>query len=528
MRIFRQKTIHWAVLATFLGASTGCGQMQTIQTQFKETFASDDPCANNARNIGIAVGAIGGAILGNVIAKDSRTAGTALGALAGGLIGGLVGYDIDRRRCELYKIAKANNLELQMRDLNAVDESGHQTTVGMSAQIAADEQFIVGSPNPTPQAAQVFAQMAQQYRAEESNETASDKNVQAELKARQKKMRILLIGHTDDTGNTQKNADLSEKRARSVAQIFAQQGFDKAQIFYQGAGETLPVADNRTKEGRRQNRRVEIVDLSSDEAFNVYLQSRQPNTAFYRPKSEKNPRSTVEKFQKSPQSSKVAAKMADKTIEKSTAEKTIAAAPSVITPKKAMPTNPAFIDFGGSVQATSIDIGQVKSNERAGFFIRQAEAATSIVDNCIEDSYRQANGVKSLANGATQYKTNDFLPGLYGTSWSDTVNGHLVAITNVAVLRDGGAPVGQPNLLVYKDYQPNKKAQPTFRNQPKVNAYQGQKGVLYRVFVEGKNAPMQCIDLVLNKGAASPQSNLRYIKEGKIYQAPFAPSLAKR
>lgn len=239
---------------------------------------------------------------------------------------------------------------------------------------------------------------------------------------------------------------------------------------------------------------------------------------------EKNPRSTVEKFQKSPQSSKIAAKMA----EKSTAKKTIAAAPSVITPKKAVPTNPAFIDFGGSVQATSIDIGKVKSNERAGFFIRQAEAATSIVDNCIEDSYRQAHGVKSLANGATQYKTNDFLPGLYGTSWSDTVNGHLVAITNVAVLRDGGAPVGQPNLLVYKDYQPNKKAQPTFRNQPKVNAYQGQKGVLYRVFVEGKNAPMQCIDLVLNKGAASPQSNLRYIKEGKIYQAPFAPSLAKR
>lgn len=521
MRFCYKKT---AIALAICAFSTGCGQMQTIQTQFKETFASDDPCANNARNIGIAVGAIGGAILGNVIAKDSRTAGTALGALAGGLIGGLVGYDIDRRRCELYKIAKANNLELQMRDLNAVDESGNQTTVGMSAQIMADEQFIVGSPNPTPQAAKVFAQMAQQYRAEESNETPTDKNVQAELKARQKKMRILLIGHTDDTGNTQKNADLSEKRARSVAQIFAQQGFDKAQIFYQGAGETLPVADNRTKEGRRQNRRVEIVDLSSDEAFNVYLQSRQPNTAFYRPKSEKNPRSTVEKFQKSPQSSKVAAKMA----EKSTAEKTIAAAPSVITPKKAMPTNPAFIDFGGSVQATSIDIGKVKSNERAGFFIRQAEAATSIVDNCIEDSYRQANGVKSLANGATQYKTNDFLPGLYGTSWSDTVNGHLVAITNVAVLRDGGAPVGQPNLLVYKDYQPNKKAQPTFRNQPKVNAYQGQKGVLYRVFVEGKNAPMQCIDLVLNKGAASPQSNLRYIKEGKIYQAPFAPSLAKR
>ena len=306
MRFCYKKT---AIALAICAFSTGCGQMQSIQTQFKDTFASDDPCSNNARNIGIAVGAIGGAILGNVIAKNNRAAGTALGAFAGGLIGGLIGYDIDRRRCELYKIAQANNVELKMRDLNAVDESGNQTTVGMSAQIVADEQFVVGSPNPTPQAAKVFAQMARQYRAEESGDASADQKVQAELKARQKKMRILLVGHTDDTGNTQKNADLSEKRARAVAQIFASEGFDKHQIFYQGAGETLPVADNRTAEGRRQNRRVEIVDLSSDEAFDAYLQSRQPNTAFYRPKSEKKSTLTAEKSQKSP---KIAKKTAEK------------------------------------------------------------------------------------------------------------------------------------------------------------------------------------------------------------------------
>ena len=507
-----KKALYLAVATVFCSFSTGCSQMPA---QFKDTFASDDPCSNNARNIGTLLGTVGGAILGNIIAKDNRAAGTALGAFTGGLIGGLIGYDIDRRRCELYKIAQANNMDLKMTELKVVDNQGNEELTGLSARIVSDEQFFSGSANPTPKATNAFAQMAQQYLAR--SVATNDANVKNGLEERQGKMRILLVGHTDDSGDTQFNADLSEQRARAVAKIFEKEGFNSDQIFYQGAGDSLPVADNRTEEGRRQNRRVEMVDLSSDAAFAVFLQTRKPNTAYYRTKAEK------------PATKKSVAKpkIVSAPKQKSAAKPMIVSAPT--SPSN---TSGDFIDFGGNDATRNlarVDIGKVQANKSGGFFIKEAAAATNIVASCLEDNYHAANGVKSLSSdNVAQRKTSDYLPGLYNTSWSGMVNGHLVAMTNVSLLRDGGAPASQPELLVYKNYQSNKNATADFRGKPNVNAYQGEKGVLYRVFVEEQNAPIYCIDLVLNNGVASPQSNLIYIKEGKEYQVPYKPSLAKR
>ena len=55
-----------------------------------------------------------------------------------------------------------------------------------------------------------------------------------------KTKRILLVGHTDDTGSTTENANLSERRAAAVARVFQGQGVPAANLYYQGAGETLP------------------------------------------------------------------------------------------------------------------------------------------------------------------------------------------------------------------------------------------------------------------------------------------------
>ena len=53
-------------------------------------------------------------------------------------------------------------------------------------------------------------------------------------------------------------APMAHSRARTVANYLTMQGVSGARIRSQGFGETMPVADNATEEGRRRNRRVEI------------------------------------------------------------------------------------------------------------------------------------------------------------------------------------------------------------------------------------------------------------------------------
>lgn len=70
--------------------------------------------------------------------------------------------------------------------------------------------------------------------------------------------RIRVEGHTDDRGNDQANMTLSNRRATSVAAWLAEHGIDASRLESQGFGETRPIADNRSANGRQTNRRVEF------------------------------------------------------------------------------------------------------------------------------------------------------------------------------------------------------------------------------------------------------------------------------
>src|SRR5690606_5433970 len=75
-------------------------------------------------------------------------------------------------------------------------------------------------------------------------------------------LRIRIEGHTDSTGNPQSNLVLSEKRAAAVKDYLAtKHGIDAGRLETQGFGDTKPVGDNDTPEGRQANRRVELVKL---------------------------------------------------------------------------------------------------------------------------------------------------------------------------------------------------------------------------------------------------------------------------
>lgn len=524
--------------------ATGCQTTQGGGNIIKDTFASDDPCSNNSRNIGLAIGVVGGTILGNVLGGDKT--GMVVGAAVGGLLGGLIGNDIDRRRCDLYKIAKQHQIDMQVDDINEMQADNKTSKKGMSVSVRDNSsQFAVGSAKLTANGSEAFKAIAKSYIP------IADKQDAAANRERTKRMRILLVGHTDDTGASAQNAQLSEARARAVAEIFASQGFDRSQIFYQGAGETLPIANNADEAGRARNRRVEILDLSDDTAFDNYLSGgRRTNTAFYReatPETQKpvasaptKPRvttkATTEKVRPNPvnPSTAATANQAGSSNAQAPAHTASAAASAPAQPAQ----TPALAPARSTIKAGTVDFGGTPVNGRpvvlalggmapsGGFSIissAQADETAGLL-SCLQDRPRVARGVKSLRND--KLRTTDYLPGVYDSSWAASVNGHLIALNHVAVLRDGAVPARNPDLLIYRDYQGNTKAKADFSGKPEVNAYQGKNGLLYRVFAAG---PVQCMDILIPHQQANTASsgNLIYPGHADYYQTNFLPRIAK-
>ena len=89
--------------------------------------------------------------------------------------------------------------------------------------------------------------------------TANLDRLIADIKTSQNRYRINVIGHTDNTGTTSYNLELSSRRAQSVLQYMIDKGISAKFLTSKGLGETQPVAKNDTAENKLRNRRVEII-----------------------------------------------------------------------------------------------------------------------------------------------------------------------------------------------------------------------------------------------------------------------------
>jgi OOP family OmpA-OmpF porin len=121
-----------------------------------------------------------------------------------------------------------------------VDANGCEIMADVTINVTADH-FDFDSAELKPKMQSALDEVAAKVKATNGDETLD------------------IIGHTDSTGPDAYNQGLSERRAQAAADYLAGAGVNPARMTVKGMGESSPVADNSTREGRAMNRRVEIM-----------------------------------------------------------------------------------------------------------------------------------------------------------------------------------------------------------------------------------------------------------------------------
>jgi outer membrane protein OmpA-like peptidoglycan-associated protein len=182
---------------------------------------------------GGAIGAGTGAAIGGVIGNqsDNTVVGAIIGAAVGGAAGAVIGRQMDKQAEELQKDLEGATVE----------------RVGEGIKITFESGFMF---------------------AHDSDEITSDtRGNLAKLATTLKKYddtNILIEGHTDATGTDEYNKKLSEERADAVKDFLKAEGVASKRIADIGYGESQPIADNQTTDGRQKNRRVEVAIFANN------------------------------------------------------------------------------------------------------------------------------------------------------------------------------------------------------------------------------------------------------------------------
>ena len=182
----------------------------------------------NRTAVGIAAGAIGGYLLGDLVGGSSDRAERLVGAGIGALAGGAVAHYMNRQEEELRRQTAGTGV--------GVIRQGDDLILRMPSSVT----FDVDRWNVKPQFYTVLDDVGRTLSS--YDQTYID-----------------VLGHTDTTGSHEHNQGLSERRAASVADYLASRGVQPARMATRGFGETAPLyVPDDTDVKKAANRRVEI------------------------------------------------------------------------------------------------------------------------------------------------------------------------------------------------------------------------------------------------------------------------------
>lgn len=182
---------------------------------------------------GSITGGLGGAALGALVGGD--TSSVLIGAAGGALIGAGVGHYMDKQAQDLQKVLRP---EIERGEISVIQQGDHSITVTMTTNTSFNTNSAVVKAGFYPTLNKI-THIVNQYG----------------------KTRLVIVGHTDNTGSPRINQPLSEARARAVADYFLSKNVNLARMSAHGKGEQQPIQSNATPAGRSANRRVEITIL---------------------------------------------------------------------------------------------------------------------------------------------------------------------------------------------------------------------------------------------------------------------------
>ena len=196
------------------------------------TLLAVSGCASNLQT-GALGGAAAGAAIGGLASGSVR--GAIIGAAVGGAAGAAIGAVMD---------AQAEDLQDKLPNAR-VERLGEGIAVTFDSGIL----FAVNQSTLQPAGQQNLRDLVTSLREYQGTE-------------------VLVVGHTDSTGEDAYNQALSERRADSARTFLIGAGLSGDRVRAVGRGEMEPIATNDTAEGRQQNRRVEVAIFADEEMRN--------------------------------------------------------------------------------------------------------------------------------------------------------------------------------------------------------------------------------------------------------------------
>jgi outer membrane protein OmpA-like peptidoglycan-associated protein len=204
------------------------------------SFTSCEATRNaNNKQKGAVIGATGGAVLGAILGNNIGKGGNGeLGAVIGGVVGGGAGVLIGAK---MDKQAQKIEQEIPGAKVERVDD-GIVVTFDENSGVYFDTA---------------------KYNVNTASQAMLDKL--SSILKEYPDTNVLVVGHTDSVGADESNMTLSKNRAQSVTNYFVQnKGLSAGRFTTNWYGETAPVADNATAEGRAKNRRVNLAIVPNE------------------------------------------------------------------------------------------------------------------------------------------------------------------------------------------------------------------------------------------------------------------------